>query len=234
LVLHVPGRGTLTQEEVEESFMLLLEDDTEDALWMIMGSPQWDATSDFYQSLREYAERLHRPWFVTGMTPILYSWPNYHRKRQLAPDVFVAFAPDRPRSSFDSDVEGFPQFVLEVVSPESRYRDQTEKRTAYARLGAREYALFTPYVDDRPSDLAGYRRNATGGFEPWPKDDQGRLWSDALGLYLVAQGRTLRAATPEGHLLPTLREAEAEIERLRQEIEDLRRQVDTDASDQSE
>jgi len=243
LTVHVPGRGLVTQEEANQLFMLLLEDDTEDAPWMVMSTLQFAAASDFFQSVRDYAERHQPSWFVTGMTPILYDWPGYPRKRQLAPDVFVAFAPNRPRSSFDSDIEGFPAFILEVVSPSSVGRDQEDKRVAYDMLGAREYALSTPSVD-HPSELAGYRRNAAGHFEPWPPDEHGRLWSEVLELYLVTQGTTVRAATREGRLLPTLkdaidlgereaaarereaaarREAEAEIERLHQEIERLRR-----------
>jgi hypothetical protein len=243
LILHVPGRGPLTEEESNLLFMALLEDDTEDAPWMVMGSLQWAAASDFFQSLRDYAVRHRLPWFVAGMTPILYTWPGLPGKQQLAPDVFVAFRPDGPRSSFDLEIEGdFPAFVLEVVSPSSSARDQGKKRQAYELLGVREYALFTPNADF-PSTVEGYRRNATGVFEPWPRDDQGRLWSEVLGLHLVARGPTLRAVTREGQLLPTLTEAveaqeqataarqqeavarhevEAENERLRREIEQLR------------
>lgn len=244
MVLQVPGRGPRTQEEIEEGVMDLLEDDTEDAPWMVMGTPQWDAATDFYQSVRDYAERSQLPWFVAGMTPILYRWSDETWKRQLAPDVFVAFAPSRPRSSYDSDVEGFPPFVLEIVSPESRRRDQMEKRIAYRRLGAKEYALFTPYVEDRPSQLAGYRRDAAGQFEEWPKDEHGRLWSAVLGLYLVVDGKILRAGTPDGRVLPTYRElatlrdreaaarqeAEAEIGRLRRENAVLRSRISAEST----
>ncbi|HLZ08556.1 MAG TPA: Uma2 family endonuclease [Chloroflexota bacterium] len=239
MVVHQPGQGPITKAESDQRFMLLLEDDLEDSPWMVMGSLQFAAASEFFQSLRHYASRLQLPWFVAGMTPILYAWPDYPRKRQLAPDVFVAFAPDRPRTSFDREAEGgFPAFVLEVVSPSSADRDEVEKRTAYDMLGAREYALFSPFPD-RPSRLAGYRRNESGRFEAWATDDQGRLWSDVLGLYLITQGTTIRAATRDGDLVPTLneavearereaaslREADVEIEQLRREIEDLRRQV---------
>jgi hypothetical protein len=99
--------------------------------------------------------------------------------------------------------------------------------------------LFTPWAD-RPSELVGYRLGVGGQFEPWPRDEQGRLWSEVLELFLVVQGTTIRAATREGELLPTLseaiearnaadaarREAEAESDRLRQEIERLRRQTE--------
>ena len=250
MILHVPGRGLLSEEESNLLFMALLEDDTEDATWMVMGSLQWAAASDFFQSLRDYAMRHRLPWFVAGMTPILYTWPGLPGKQQLAPDVFVAFRPDGPRSSFDLEIEGdFPPFVLEVVSPSSFARDQGKKLQAYELLGVREYALFTPHADF-PSALEGYRRNAAGVFEPWPRDDQGQLWSEILSLHLVARGSTLRAVSPEGQLLPTLTEAveaqereaaarqqeaaarqqeavarhevEAENERLRREIEQLR------------
>lgn len=230
-----PGRRLLTKDEADALFFATFEDDTEDAPWMVMGSPQYAATSDFFQSLREYAQRQQRPWFVAGMTPILYRPPGLRRRKQVAPDVFVALAPDRPRSSYDSDAEGFPPFVLEVVSPSSAHRDQREKREAYERLGVQEYALFTPNVD-RPTELNGYRRSAEGHFESWPKDARGRLWSDVLGLFLLRQGMTLRAATPDGQLLSTLaeaidayRQAETENERLRHEVERMRRKIQGEA-----
>jgi len=241
MILQVPWRGPLTEEEAKNGFMLFLKDDTEDAPWMVMGSLQWDATADLYQSLREYVHHHQRPWTVAAMHPIRYSWPSVPGKRQLAPDLFVALVPYRPRPSFDVEVEGgFPPFVLEVVSPTSAERDKVEKRNAYDLLEVREYALFTPEAD-RPSELEGYRRDATGSFGPWPRDEQGRLWSEVLGLYLVVEGMSVRAATREGELLPTFREAvaarreaEADNERLREENERLRRQVKTESGDLSD
>ena len=236
-MLYVPGRGPVTEEESKRLFMLILEDDTEDAPWMVMSSLQWAATSDFYQSLHEHFERTAQPWFVAGMMPILYDWPGVTRKRQLAPDIFVAPGPERPRSSFDSDAEGFPPFILEVVSPSSVGRDEGDKLIAYDMLGAREYALFTPNADDI-SKLAGYRRDASGRFEPWPRDENGRLWSEILGLYLVPRGAALRLETREGQLLPTFKEAmearveaEVEIERLRQENARFKREAGLESDD---
>ncbi|CAA9587626.1 MAG: hypothetical protein AVDCRST_MAG88-4224 [uncultured Thermomicrobiales bacterium] len=158
------------------------------------------------------------------MLPIGYTWPTSARKRQLSPDVFVAFAPERARQSFDAAAEGgFPPFVLEVVSPSSTDRDEQEKRQAYDALGVREYALFTPR-EGAPSGLTGYRRGARGDFEPWPADEQGRLWSATLGLFLVARGALLRAQTAEGELLLTPDEAAEEVARLRRELERYRSQ----------
>jgi hypothetical protein len=223
----------LTDERVRYVFMLMLEDDTEDAPWMVMGDAQFWSAAGFAFSLRHFAREHGLPWYVASMHPILFSWPGITAKKQLAPDVFVAFVPDHPRSSFDADVEGgFPPFVLEVVSPSSSARDQVEKRQAYEDLKVKEYALFTPN-DQAPSLLEGFRRNAAGCFETWPRDSDGRLWSEVLGLHLLVRGAFLHAATPDGQLVPTpddldaarrqaeeaRRLAEAEVERLRRELD---------------
>jgi len=134
----------------------------------------------------------------------------------------VAFVPERSRTSYDREAEGvFPPFVLEVVSPSSTTRDELDKRLAYHLLGAREYALFTPR-EGMPSMLEGYRRNAAGQFESWPLDDQGRLWSEVLGLRLVVRGALLQAETPDGRLLLTPEQAEE----ARQRAEDERRRAE--------
>jgi Uma2 family endonuclease len=240
MVLNIPGRGPLTEEQSRFLFFMTFKDDMEDAPWMVMGSLQWDAAVLFHQSVREYAQRNQLPWFVAGMLPILFRWPGIHEKHQVAPDVFVAFTNDRPRSSFDLEVEGpMPPFVLEVVSPSSTLRDRETKRQAYEYLGVQEYALFTPSARGE-STLDGYRRGEAGEFTSWSKDERGWLWSEVLGLYLVPQGEVVRAASGDGQLIPTLRESvlaqervtaelqstEAEVERLRQEIERLRRATD--------
>ncbi len=45
----------LTKEQERQLFMLLLEDDAEDAPWMVMGDLQFWSASGFAQSLRAYA-----------------------------------------------------------------------------------------------------------------------------------------------------------------------------------
>src|SRR5437660_6931823 len=102
----------LTQEEANDLFMLMLEDDTEEAPWMVMGDLQFWSASSFAHSLRSYARERGLGWYVASMLPILYTWPPSRRKHQLAPDVFVALVPEHSRSSFDVAVEGgFPPFV---------------------------------------------------------------------------------------------------------------------------
>ena len=230
----------LTKEQEDTLFMLLLEDDTEDAPWMVMGDLQFWSASGFAHSLYNYAHERGLPWYVASMLPINYRWPGVSKKRTLAPDTFVSFVAERARTSYDLEAEGvFPPFVLEVVSPSSTRRDYEEKLQAYDLLGVREYALFTPH-EDGASALEGYRRGAAGALEPWTPDAQGRLWSDVLGLYLVARGALVQAETPDGRLLLTpeqeaegrrqeaegRRHAEENVERLRHELEQLRGQGD--------
>lgn len=241
---------TLTKEQSDELFMLMLEDDTEDAPWMTMGDLQFWSASSFAHSLRNYAHEGGLGWYVASMLPILYTTLDSPRRRQLSPDAFVAFVPEHARQSFDAEKEGgFPPFVLEVVSPSSTERDELDKHRAYSLLGVQEYALFTPRDAGR-SKLEGYRRGAGGQFEPWPLDADGYLWSNVLGLFLVVRGPLLQAQTADGELLLTpeqsgaalrdaeiareqeatareqeavaRQEAEAEIDRLRQELAWLR------------
>lgn len=206
----------LTQEQADELFMLLLPDDTEDAPWLVMGDLQFWSAAQFAASLRSYAHRRGLPWYVASLLPIQYLWANAPAKKTLAPDVFVAFVTERVRSSYDLEAEGqFPAFVLEVVSPSSEARDTLDKRKVYELLGAQEYALFTPRAN-APSTLEGYRLNAAGTFEPWRQHETGTLKSEVLGLTLLVDGSLLRAQTPEGRILPTLEEAEAELDRARE------------------
>jgi Uma2 family endonuclease len=226
-MIHLPWRDPpLTDEQAADLFWLFLEDDAEDAPWMVMGDLQFWSASSFAHSLRIYAHEQRLPWYVASMLPIKVVRQKSRGKQTLAPDVFVSRVPEHPRTSYDLQVEGhFPEFVLEVVSPSSAARDEDVKVDAYEALEAKEYVLFTPKAR-RPSVLRGYRLNEKKRFEPLPLDSDGRLWSTILGLNLVVRGTMLQAQTADGRLLLTpeqdaeaRRRAEAEVERLRREIE---------------
>lgn len=219
-MIQLPWRETpLTDEQAADLFWFCFEDDTEDAPWMVMGDLQFWSASGLAHSLRSYARARKLDWYVASMLPINFRPTPTSGRHTVAPDLFVARVPEHPRASYDLDVEGqFPEFVLEVVSPSSVDRDQNTKRTAYEALELREYALFTPRAAGR-STLQGFQLNDAKKFEPWALDSERRLWSSVLGLFLVARGAELRAQTPNGRLLLTLEEAEAENERLRQELD---------------
>ncbi|MBV9279396.1 MAG: Uma2 family endonuclease [Chloroflexi bacterium] len=190
-----------------------------------MGTPQFNAVAVLYDSLKaELRTRKPRP-FLAGMLPIRYSLPPGGRVEQLAPDILVAPVPDYPRASYIMEQEGAPpSLVLEVVSPQSRYRDLEIKPERCERLGVREYALFAPRTPDGEAilepPLQGYRlHGASGGYAAWESDEEGRLYSEVLELWLVVREGELRAQRRDGSWLPTLEEAEEEIARLRAELE---------------
>jgi hypothetical protein len=140
--------------------------------------------------------------------------------------------------------------LLEVLSKSSIARDTAEKRQTYDLLGAREYALFAPTPGLLSPPLQGFRRDAAGAFVPWLPDAEGRLWSEVLDLYLVAEGTMVRARQRDGSPLLTpeqeaaghqreaaarhqaeqradqeaaaRRRAEEELARLREEVDRLR------------
>src|SRR5437588_6254917 len=86
-----------TDEQWRKLVMDTLENDTEGAPWMVMGDLQFWSASSLAHSLRNYARQHTLPWFVASMMPIRFTWGTSPRRRQLAPDVFVAFVPDHPR-----------------------------------------------------------------------------------------------------------------------------------------
>jgi hypothetical protein len=177
---------------------------------MVMSDPQFWSITDFVSSLRQYRRRMGLPGYVASMLPIRYTEPGIQgrrpRRKKVAPDTFLAFVPDRERSSYNLKAEGKPPaFVLEVVSPSSVKRDEQDKVRLYDLLQVEEYALFTP-GGTHGSTLKGYRRGASGRFVPWQPDPAGRLWSEALELWLVVRNGRLRAETREGMLLQTLPE----------------------------
>ncbi len=149
-------------------------------------------------------------------------------KKNIAPDVFVVRgAPKGDRRVYYLWEEGVaPQFVIEISSQYTWKEDVFRKFHVYEKLGVQEYFIFDPtsdYIKDSP--LIGFRLEDGHYTEMELKDD--RLHSDVVGLDLVNIGGTLRLFNPgAGKFLLTPDEeaearmrAEAEVERLRAEIE---------------
>ena len=140
------------------------------------------------------------------------------------PDVFWVGGvdPDRERKVWIAWEEGgrLPDVIVELlVSPSTAKKDRTEKRDLYARVfRAAEYFLCDPET----RELEGLRL-AGRFYQPIPPDENGRLWSEQLGVSLglwhgVVNRRTgdwVRLFRPDGSLVPT----EAEAERQRAETE---------------
>ena len=173
------------------------------------------------------------------------------RNRHLSPDVFVVRGvpkdTDPERRAYLVWKEGkAPDMVIELTSASTREEDVTDKRALYQDvLRVPEYFLFDPYEEYLHPPFQGYRL-MDGQYQPIEPVD-GRLPSNVVGLHLEAVGELLRLYDPSAdRWLETppeveeareraeaglaaeakaRREAEAEIERLRRENEELRRKL---------
>jgi Uma2 family endonuclease len=187
--------------------------------------------------------------YVTGNLLVFYEPGN--KLRHVSPDVWLARGVEnRPRPNYLiwEEPRG-PEFVIELTSSSTRSEDQRGKFDLYRDvLKVREYFLFDPFGDYLDPPLQGYRlrRDAYQRIRP----RHGRLPSQVTGLHLEAVGDLLRLWNPNtATWLPTpaerfsqeaslrkeaqdlatresnlRQEAEAEVERLRQELERLRLQ----------
>jgi Uma2 family endonuclease len=165
--------------------------------------------------------------YVSGNLLLFYEEGN--KRRHLAPDVFVVRGiPKRERLNYLVWEEGKgPDLVIELTSKSTRREDQSTKRDLYRDvLRVSEYFLFDPLAEYLKPPLQGFRllNGEYTSIEPVAS----RLPSLVTGLHLEARGKSLRLYSPDlGRVLPTplerAMEAELEVERLRREIETLRR-----------
>lgn len=153
---------------------------------------------------------------VTSETPI--GWNTRQRRGLLQPDLLVAFDVDWSvivaEQGYSIDYHGKPpDFVLEIASPTTSRRDETNKRRGYANFGVPEYWRF----DDTggqyyETGLAGDRL-VDGEYQPIDVVEAGharyRGYSAALGLYVCWEYGYLRWYDPATGYLPTYYEEAA-------------------------
>jgi Uma2 family endonuclease len=101
------------------------------------------------------------------------------QKRRRTPDLlFVAKA--RADRIHNNHVEGAPDLIIELVSPESVARDWREKYLEYERAGVREYWV----IDRVAGSFEVYRLGDDGRYERVPEVD-GKITSKVIaGFYL--------------------------------------------------
>ncbi|MBI5081407.1 MAG: Uma2 family endonuclease [Chloroflexi bacterium] len=153
-------------------------------------------------------------------------------RRCFAPDVFVAFGVSNKerRSWFTWKENKVPEVIFEFTSKETREEDLWTKRGLYQWLGVKEYFLFDPLDEYLKPCLQGFRLT-DGVYQAVPEINYG-LQSESLGLTLNANGNRLALTeTATGKRLLQLHElqeayqsAEKEIEKLRDELERLKKQ----------
>jgi Uma2 family endonuclease len=189
----------------------------------------WDETVEL--TLRLKARYAADPRVYIASDLFIY-FEEGNPRAAVAPDVFVVFGvPKGQRRIYKLWEEGaVPAAVIEVTSRKTRREDLRVKMATYARLGVGEYFLYDPEAEYLRPPLQGHR--LVGG--TWQAiaalDAEGTLASAALGLDLRLEAGLLELYdAASGDRLPRLAEqkaaaeaAEAELERLRAELAELR------------
>jgi Uma2 family endonuclease len=204
-----------------------------------------DEMVDVIQMLKDHFAD-HRDVYVSGNLLIFYVEGN--RRKHISPDIFLVWGVEKKdRDNYLVWKEGkAPDLVIEITSKSTRREDTKKKRELYRDiLEVTEYFQFDPTEDYLKPPLQGFRL-IDGDYVPI-EPVNGRLPSAVLGLHLERDGTKLRLfnpATGDRLLTPSERSnlaerhAEAagaaerrlteENERLRREIEGLRRRANRD------
>ena len=195
-----------------------------------------------YPLLRELicqtmAEQGRTDFYVGGNMFVYYSvqqarevWEEVtkggEQKAFRGPDVFWVGGvdPDRERQvwlAWEEDGR-LPDVIVELLSPKTKHKDRKEKKDLYANVfRTAEYFMYEPET----GTLEGLRL-AGRSYRPIQPDENGRLWSEQLGVFFgVWQGRVetregdwVRLYRPDGSLVP-MKDERIEAERQRAEAE---------------
>ena len=161
------------------------------------------------------ALRLHlNAWDTTAL---LSEYPigqrnTRERRGLLIPDLMIAFDVDPSVIATDRgysiEYHGKPpDFVLEITSPTTSRRDETEKRAGYAAFGVPEYWRFDDTGGQHYSTHLAGDRLVNGAYQPIEISEvsNARHWgySAVLNLYVCWEYGYLRWYDPAKGYLPT-------------------------------
>jgi len=207
----------------------------------------WQVMVDVVEPMRDHFAA--DPMVHVGGNLLLF-YEEGNRRKHVSPDAFMVRGISKfpLRDYYLLWEEGQPpDVVIEITSKTTRREDQTKKRVLYRDvLKIPEYFQFDPTEDYLDPSLQGVRRIGDS-YEPIVSVN-GRLPSEVLGLHLERSGHELKLWDPaRGSWLLTPRQRaeaaeqwalkerqnaeaatrrlEAEIERLRQENDAIRRRL---------
>jgi len=168
---------------------------------------------------------------VKVLADIMFYYEEGNPKKVFSPDVMVVKGVgNHPRRTFKLWEEGqFPQVVFEISSRKTWGEDLNKKWLLYQEFGVKEYYIFDPEYDYLDEPLVAYRLKK-GELKQVAVKNR-KIYSEELGLEIVDTGSGLRLFNPQTkEFLNSLGEehqlrlrAEAEVTRLREEIERLKR-----------
>ena len=173
-------------------------------------------------ALKLWFERRSRV-YVAGNNLIYYRQGD--PKQRVSPDVYVVKGVEKRRRRVYKvwEEKKSPCVVIEVSSKGTRREDLVTKFRLYRDvLGVKEYYIYDPLREYLPGRMKAWELKR-GDYVEQPIEGD-RVMSAALGLFLVDTGRMLRLVDPRsGESLRTHEESEAEVVRLRKELDRIRR-----------
>jgi Uma2 family endonuclease len=177
--------------------------------------------------------------FLGANLTVYFSEEQIKNRDFRGPDLFVVKDVEpRQRSSWVVWHEGgrYPDFILELLSNSTSSTDRGLKKELYqTRFRTPEYFWFSPIT----LEFAGFRLIA-GKYEAIEPDENGRLFSEVLGLYLGIEQDKLRFFFDSGELVKSpdeiaeQQQLRAEQEQLRAEQEQLRAEQEQLRADRAE
>ncbi|MEM6518323.1 MAG: Uma2 family endonuclease, partial [Cyanobacteria bacterium P01_C01_bin.70] len=146
---------------------------------------------------------------------VYYNAQRLKNRDFRGPDFFVVLGTDpKPRRSWMIWEEGgkYPNLIVELLSSSTASNDRGPKKILYQdTFRTPDYFWFDP----ESLEFQGFHL-VDGLYQALEPNEQGRLWSQQLQLFLGIHNRQLRFFTADGELIPTPEEAAAD-ERQRNE-----------------
>jgi Uma2 family endonuclease len=122
--------------------------------------PHQDIAGELFYSLHIFLEEKPCRLLMAPIDVFLPDGVDDSAETVVQPDVLVVC----DRGKIDEDgIHGAPDFVAEVLSPATAYKDLNDKRMLYERSGVREYWISSFFRVRRgrqsaPVDSRGYRQ----------------------------------------------------------------------------
>lgn len=160
---------------------------------------------------------------VKVLADIMFYYEEGNPRKFFSPDVMVVKGVgNHPRRSYKLwEEKQFPQVIFEISSRGTWGEDLNKKWLLYQQFGVKEYYIFDPEYDYLPEPLIAYRVKRGELKQVAVKNKQ--IFSEELELDVVDTGEGLRFLNPETkEFLRTLTEAEDELSRLREELQQLK------------
>jgi Uma2 family endonuclease len=182
-----------------------------DASKLLSDEPEMESSLHYMQLLLlvtclEWSWQERDDFFIGANLTIYFSRQQLKNRDFRGPDFFLVKNTTRePRNSWVVWEEDgrYPDLIIELLSSSTANIDRTTKLDLYAeRFHTPEYFYFSPET----LEFAGFRLNFNQ-YHPIAPNDQGWLWSEALGFFLGIHDRQLRYFSLEGAMLPTPQEA---------------------------